>query len=360
MAVREGQVLARLDDCDAARRAGAGRGAARRRRGGRCPRPRCGSREAQRHARAPEQLLGGGRRRHRPTLDRREAEVDSLARAPRPAREQVSVAERQVARAADRARRHGHPRAVRRRRDLEGRPAGRDDLAGLGRRRLHPHRHLHHRRHGVARDRGRRQRELHQPRRRRASAVEAVLDAYPDWRIPAQVITTIPTADRQKATVLVRIGFDELDPRILPDMGVKVAFLREAGRRQAPAARGRGAGARARRCGSDGGQRRRVRRAASGTVERRAVRLGGTDGDRVEVAGRADGRRAGRGRRRRPTLADGDAGRRQVAAVDERRHERDRLGPGQRRPQGLHAAAASASTCCRASTSRSRRATSSR
>ena len=58
-------------------------------------------------------------------------------------------------------------------------------------------------------------------------AVTAVLDAYPDWQIPARVITTIPSADRQKATVLVRIGFIELDPRILPDMGVKVTFLRD-------------------------------------------------------------------------------------------------------------------------------------
>ena len=57
-------------------------------------------------------------------------------------------------------------------------------------------------------------------------AVTAVLDAYPDWEIAAKVITTIPTADRQKATVLVRIGFNQLDPRILPDMGVKVTFLR--------------------------------------------------------------------------------------------------------------------------------------
>jgi RND family efflux transporter MFP subunit len=53
---------------------------------------------------------------------------------------------------------------------------------------------------------------------------EAVLDAYPDWRIPATVRTVIPTADRQKATVKVRLTFDELDPKILPDMGVKVAF----------------------------------------------------------------------------------------------------------------------------------------
>jgi RND family efflux transporter MFP subunit len=58
--------------------------------------------------------------------------------------------------------------------------------------------------------------------------VEATLDAYPDWRIPAHVITTIPSADRQKATVKVRIAFEQLDPRILPDMGVKVSFLRDA------------------------------------------------------------------------------------------------------------------------------------
>lgn len=54
--------------------------------------------------------------------------------------------------------------------------------------------------------------------------VEATLDAYAGWRIPAKVIAIIPTADRQKATVKVRVGFDKLDPRILPDMGVKVAF----------------------------------------------------------------------------------------------------------------------------------------
>jgi RND family efflux transporter MFP subunit len=53
---------------------------------------------------------------------------------------------------------------------------------------------------------------------------DAVLDAYPDWHIPATVRTVIPTADRQKATVKVRLTFDELDSRILPDMGVKVAF----------------------------------------------------------------------------------------------------------------------------------------
>jgi RND family efflux transporter MFP subunit len=55
--------------------------------------------------------------------------------------------------------------------------------------------------------------------------VSATLDAYPDWQIPAEVIAIVPTADRQKATVRVRIGFLERDERVLRDMGVKVAFL---------------------------------------------------------------------------------------------------------------------------------------
>jgi HlyD family secretion protein len=59
-------------------------------------------------------------------------------------------------------------------------------------------------------------------------AVVATLDAYPEWKIPCHVIAIIPTADRQRATVEVRVGFDRLDPRILPDMGVKVAFQEAA------------------------------------------------------------------------------------------------------------------------------------
>jgi hypothetical protein len=60
--------------------------------------------------------------------------------------------------------------------------------------------------------------------------VEAKLDAYPDDKdkYGAHVRTVIPSADRQKATVKVRISFDKLDDKILPDMGVKVAFLEEA------------------------------------------------------------------------------------------------------------------------------------
>ena len=54
--------------------------------------------------------------------------------------------------------------------------------------------------------------------------VRANLDAYPDWDIPASVIAIIPTANRDKATVRVRIRLDVADSRILPDMGVKIAF----------------------------------------------------------------------------------------------------------------------------------------
>jgi len=59
--------------------------------------------------------------------------------------------------------------------------------------------------------------------------VEATLDAYPEWKIPCKVIAIIPTADRQKSTVKVRVGFDKLDSRILPEMAVKVAFHEGSG-----------------------------------------------------------------------------------------------------------------------------------
>jgi HlyD family secretion protein len=62
---------------------------------------------------------------------------------------------------------------------------------------------------------------------RSGGAISAVLDAYPDWPIPASVIAVVPTANREKATVKVRIGLKQKDPRILPDMAVKVKFLEE-------------------------------------------------------------------------------------------------------------------------------------
>lgn len=112
--------------------------------------------------------------------------------------------------------------------------------------------------------------------------VEAALDAYPDWRLPASVRTVIPTADRQRATVKVRISFDQLDPRILPDMGVKVAFLES----QMP-----GEGAAVPRAVVPSSAVRRdgsnhvVFVLAGGVMERRAVRIGRERGDSVEILG---------------------------------------------------------------------------
>ena len=110
--------------------------------------------------------------------------------------------------------------------------------------------------------------------------VSAVLDAYPDWKIPAHVITMVPTADRQKATVLVRIAFKQLDPRILPDMGVKVTFLRNA-TEDAPAARPVTLVPKAAIRTENNQAYAFV--VATDLVERRAVKTGGADGDRLEV-----------------------------------------------------------------------------
>ena len=132
--------------------------------------------------------------------------------------------------------------------------------------------------------------------------VDAVLDAYPDWHIPAHVITLVPTADRQKATVLVRLGFKQLDPRILPDMAIKVTFLREAGDTTAAAAQPTALVPRPaiKTLGADNF----AFVVRGDLVERRAVRLGGTDGDRVEVlAGLQSGDRVVLAPP--PTLADG-------------------------------------------------------
>ena len=125
--------------------------------------------------------------------------------------------------------------------------------------------------------------------------VEATLDAYPEWQIPGRVITTVPTADRQKATVLVRIAFDPstgsgssraassdnaLDPRILPDMGIKVAFL--GSEQTAAAAIAAPVTIPKASVRTDAGSQ--VVFVANGAaVERRAVRLGNARDDRIEV-----------------------------------------------------------------------------
>ena len=111
--------------------------------------------------------------------------------------------------------------------------------------------------------------------------VEAVLDAYPDWRIPAHVIATIPSADRQKATVKVRIGFEQLEPRILPDMGVKVSFLNQRPTSDAAAAKPRLVVPKAAVRSADG--RSIVFVMHTDRVERRAVSVGSTLGDQTEV-----------------------------------------------------------------------------
>jgi RND family efflux transporter MFP subunit len=123
-----------------------------------------------------------------------------------------------------------------------------------------------------------------------AQQVNAILDAYPDWEIPSKVRTVIPTADRQKATVKVRISFLKLDPRILPDMGIKVTFLGdEAGKKKgatAPAALISQDAVR-----DDNGQKI-VFLVKEDRIERRAVTLGGTRGSDAEVmAGLAAGDR---------------------------------------------------------------------
>ena len=123
--------------------------------------------------------------------------------------------------------------------------------------------------------------------------VRATLDAYPESPFPAHVITTIPSADREKATVAVRIGFDQLDPRILPDMGVKVAFLSDEGAAEGGAKRAVLVPRAAVRS-SEGATYVLVvaGEGSKGTLERRAVRLAAGQGDPAEaIAGLNAGER---------------------------------------------------------------------
>ena len=121
--------------------------------------------------------------------------------------------------------------------------------------------------------------------------VTAVLDAYPEWQIPAHVITVVPTADRQKATVLVRIGFKaqagepagRLDPRILPDMGVKVTFLRDDTDKAQPTVTLRPVTLVPKAAIVTEKDQTYAFVVRGDRVERVAVRVGGNDGDRVEI-----------------------------------------------------------------------------
>ncbi len=117
--------------------------------------------------------------------------------------------------------------------------------------------------------------------------VEATLNSYPDWKIPAEVIAIIPTADRGKATVKVRVALKEKDARIVPDMGVTVSFLEKAPEPDAEPRRGVRVPATA-VVQRDGDA---VFVVGSGdTVELRKVEAGGTLGaDREVVSGLAPG-----------------------------------------------------------------------
>jgi RND family efflux transporter MFP subunit len=112
--------------------------------------------------------------------------------------------------------------------------------------------------------------------------VEAVLNAYPDWRIPANVIAIVPTADRSKATVKVRIALGTKDPRIVPEMGVRVAFLESKPAAGPAAALPRGVLVPSASIRQDDGKDV-VFLLRDGHAERRAVSLAGTLGDSREV-----------------------------------------------------------------------------
>jgi RND family efflux transporter MFP subunit len=119
--------------------------------------------------------------------------------------------------------------------------------------------------------------------------VEAVLNAYPDWKIPGEVIAIIPTADRSKATVKVRIAIKQKDSRIVPDMGARVGFLDKTPAATPKAAAGVLVPAPA--IQTDGG-RSVVFVVNGGKVERRSVTLGPeTAGHRQVLSGIRDGER---------------------------------------------------------------------
>jgi HlyD family secretion protein len=114
-------------------------------------------------------------------------------------------------------------------------------------------------------------------------AAEARLDAYPDWRIPAKVIAIIPTADRSKSMFKVRVGFERGDPRVLPEMRVSVAF-RTGEPKAGNASPGSGRMvALPKSALLEQGGKDLVFVAASGKAERRAVTVSGTGATASEV-----------------------------------------------------------------------------
>jgi RND family efflux transporter MFP subunit len=113
--------------------------------------------------------------------------------------------------------------------------------------------------------------------------VTAILDAYPTWEIPSHVRTVIPTADRQKATVKVRISFDKLDPRILPDMGIKVTFLSDEPVKKVDAAAPVVVALLPADAVHDESGKKVVFLVKNDRLERRAVSVGTTQGSQTEI-----------------------------------------------------------------------------
>jgi RND family efflux transporter MFP subunit len=113
--------------------------------------------------------------------------------------------------------------------------------------------------------------------------VTAILDAYPNWEIPSHVRTVIPTADRQKATVKVRISFDKLDPRILPDMGIKVTFLSDEPLKKVDANAPVVAALLPNEALHDESGKKIVFLVKNDRLERRAVSVGNTQGSQTEI-----------------------------------------------------------------------------
>ena len=128
---------------------------------------------------------------------------------------------------------------------------------------------------------------------RNDQGVNAVLDAYPDWTIPAKVRTVIPTADRQKATVKVRISFTApdhvhlfdpaADPRILPDMGVKVTFLEDTDKSKKHQDMSPAVALVPQKAVRQDNASKYVFLVKDGVLERRAVTLGSERGSDVEI-----------------------------------------------------------------------------
>ncbi len=112
-------------------------------------------------------------------------------------------------------------------------------------------------------------------------AVTAVLDAYTDWRIKASVIAIVPAADRQKATVKVRIRLEESDDRILPEMGVKVSFQAPPNDQVEDSSNGTSLIQAGSLFEASGNQYVWV--VIGGKLEKRAVRVVGKDGERLLI-----------------------------------------------------------------------------